>query len=135
LNLNCFGRLVILGANDRYGLMGSAYLNNNRDELVIVFVNMGENTEPIKLNITGLSLTSLTPYVTTDNVADNLKAYDSFNVDDIFEIPARSVVTLVAELQNTNIKSSRTQFPLKYKLFQNCPNPFTQAWRCSTCHL
>jgi len=121
-------RLKLSGADDKYGLLGSAYLNENRDKLIVVLLNMSTTEIPVNLNVNGLNLKNnlmFTPYVTTDIVGDDLKEYTQFSSDVTYHIPARSIVTLVSQLDDNG--SSYKYSPDEYKLFPNFPNPFNQA--------
>jgi len=122
-------RIALTGADDKYGLMGSAYLNQERDKVVIVFVNMNEDDKPVRINISNLNLSkkvkTLIPYITSDNSSDDLKMYDEFNADSVTIIPARSVVTLIGEITDTSGSGKEPDYdPNEYSLFQNYPNPF-----------
>jgi hypothetical protein len=95
-------RIELTNANDKYGLLGSAYLNADRNKLIIVFLNMSESEKYIVINKSGLNadkkIMYYTPYVTSDKTDDNLKEYPSFSADSSYTVPARSVVTLIGEI-------------------------------------
>jgi len=122
-------RIALSGADDKYGLMGSAYLNQQKNKVVIVFVNMSEDSKPVRINISNLDISkqvkTLTPYITSDNTGDDLRMYDEFDADSITTIPARSIVTLIGEISDTSGSGKEPEYdPAKYSLFQNYPNPF-----------
>ena len=95
-------RVEMEGANhDVHGLMGSAFKNDWERRVAVVYINMAE--QPRRVNVvfrTGMGErmpTSITPYVTSDKTGDELKQYPKLSADSAVEIPAKSVVTLVAE--------------------------------------
>jgi len=117
-------RIDLDGADNKFGLLGSAYINSENDKLIIVLINMGYADEAMLVNVSGLDtgkyVSEFKPYLTSDQSQDDLKEYSSFHVDSTYIIPARSIVTLIGEIADTT-KSA----PLyNYKLFQNYPNPF-----------
>lgn len=94
-------RIALDGADDIHGLLGSAYLSPQRDALVIVFVNMGRTDERVSIAVDGISSAGprrFTPYITSDAEGDDLRALDPTPADGYFTVPARSVVTLVGNL-------------------------------------
>jgi len=121
-------RIKLTGADDKFGLLGSAYVDRESDCVIAVLLNMGFSDEPVKMNITGLGINkevlTFTPHITSDNNEDNLKEYPSFLKGDNFTIPARSVVTLVGEIIDT---TGTVNSSTGYKLFQNYPNPFNRG--------
>lgn len=121
-------RVKLAGANDKYGLLGSAYLNQNHDQLIIVLINMSTSEKVVNLILSGLNSDSnfiFTPYVTSEAPEDDLKAYARFSTKDSYHIPARSIVTLVSNLNDTGASSIGSQ--IEYRLFPNFPNPFNHA--------
>jgi O-glycosyl hydrolase len=117
-------RIKLSGANDKYGLLGSAFINAEKDNLVIIFVNMSNSDKSVLVDLSGLDsnkkIYSYHPYITSDNSGDDLKEYDLFSSDSVFNIPSRSIVTLVGEI----VDSTFAVLPDDYKLYQNYPNPF-----------
>ncbi len=125
-------RIQISGANDKNGLMATAYKDENESKLIVVLVNVGFNTETISLNVAGLDspavTTTFTPFVTSDLSEDNLKEYPGFAADSSFQVPARSIVTLTGQLAPiTSIDNRGTQTPKSFTLEQNYPNPFNSS--------
>jgi O-glycosyl hydrolase len=125
-------RIELSGANDKYGLMGSAYLNQEQDEVVIVFINMADDGQRVNFNFlnpaTSQNVKTLTPYITSDLPGDDLKKYSDVNLDSTFVVPARSVVTFVGNLSDTTGSGKEPDYdPNKYSLFQNYPNPFNHS--------
>lgn len=125
-------RIQLTGANNKFGLMGSAYKDENENKILIVFVNIGNTPEIVSLNISGLDSTvrvnTFTPYVTSNLQDDNLKKYPAFATVNTYEVPARSVVTLVGELEAVSgTESRKSRLPHQHQLYQNYPNPFNSS--------
>ena len=121
-------RVKLTGADDKYLFLGSAYTSPNRDKLIIVLQNLSDNETSIKLNITGFKSGNsvyLTPYVTSDVVGDDLKQYPAFLSANAYQMPPRSIVTLVSEL-DTSV-STDGKSPSEYTLLYNSPNPFNDS--------
>ncbi|MEA3365773.1 MAG: glycoside hydrolase, partial [Candidatus Hydrogenedentes bacterium] len=95
-----FKRIELTGADDIYGLLGSAYKSPSGDEIVLVFINMAEMEKTVSLRLKGLpegtAVKSFTPHVTSEQ--DDLKAYPPVNADAKYIVPPRSAVTLVGKL-------------------------------------
>ena len=95
-------RIELAGTGeDIRGLMASAYKDEKARRVVAVYVNMGSDPHPIQLDF-GLGkrnwrLKSTTPYVTSDREGDELKAYPPVAPGAPIAIPARSVMTAVAQ--------------------------------------
>ena len=93
-------RLDLTGADDLYGLLGSAYKSPLDGQLFLVFVNMGEADATVSLELKGLpkgkAVRSFVPYVTSEK--DDLKAYPPVDADGDYAVPARSAVTLAGRL-------------------------------------
>ena len=87
--------------NDIQGLMRSAYKDESGRKIVAVYVNMASEPQRVRLHFVlgkrSWKLQSLTPYITSDREGDELKAYPPLPAAQAFEIPARSVMTLVAQ--------------------------------------
>ena len=103
-------RVALTGLDDqaRSGLLGSAYIHNGEKTVTAVFVNDGQEEQPIKLSLLGFDEKShvsvIQTYVTS---ADrDLARGDDIPVqsDGMLKvvIPARSVVTLYGELEQTD---------------------------------
>jgi len=119
-------RIELEGADDKFGLMGSAYLNLEKNKLIIVLVNADFTNKSITFDIDGLNqnkeIKNFTPFVTSDQPDDDLKEYEIVDIDSGYYVPARSVVTLIGEI--SSIDTSDVDMPKDFKLFQNYPNPF-----------
>ena len=114
--------------------MGSAYIDSANTKVILVFVNVSSSSKEIQFNFSGLDslqqIKYLTPYITSDNAGDNLKAYNAVSVDSIYTVPAKSVVTMVGMLDGsaiTGIQTGRKKTPERFSLYQNYPNPFNPA--------
>jgi hypothetical protein len=91
--------------HDIRGLMGSAFKDEARRTVAVVYVNMANEARAVELNFeTGAKrwrLAGITPYVTTDRAGDDLKPAPSIWSRRRAEIPPRSVVTLEAKFAAT----------------------------------
>jgi O-glycosyl hydrolase len=89
--------------HDIEGLMGSAYKDEDGKKLVIVYVNVADEPQQVTLAIDPAdqdwSLRTLTSYTTTDAEGDNLRPAPLDTAKLHCDIPARAVVTLVAEFE------------------------------------
>ena len=127
-------RIGCSGANDKNGLMASAYIDSADTNVILVFVNVSNSEKEIQFSFSGLDslqeIKYLTPYITSSRQGDNLKAYLPFSVDSTYMVPAKSVVTLVGKLDGsaiTGLKSKAEEIPQEFRLYQNYPNPFNPA--------
>jgi O-glycosyl hydrolase len=78
---------------DATGLMVSSYIDAANNIAVSVFVNWTEEGKPVEIDIQGMKIDSVIPYVTSET--DDLAPYELLKPSDQIEIPARSIVTLV----------------------------------------
>lgn len=122
-------RIRLTGASNKNGLLGTAYLNEDRDQLIVVFVNVAEKEIPMSFQITGFDseqrIDRFSPIVTSDKKEDNLREYPSISADSIYIIPKRSVVTLIGFINDkTEIKTGQVQHPRTVTLLKSYPNPF-----------
>lgn len=94
-------RIELVGADNETGVMGSAYLNPNRDTIILVFVNASESPEPVSISVAGLpagtAVETFAPHVTSDT--HDLAPLPSVPAGTDYTIPARSVVTLVGNIE------------------------------------
>ena len=83
------------------GLLGSAYKDETRRQVVAVYVNRSTRLQSrqidFHLGLRRWTLQSLTSYVTSDRPEDQLKPMPSADRTGAIEIPPRSVVTAVAQ--------------------------------------
>jgi O-glycosyl hydrolase len=75
------------------GLMISSYYHVAKTIVVVIFVNLENEAKNIVLDIQGTKINTMIPYVTSS--IDNLTAYAAIAPTDLFNVPKRSIVTLV----------------------------------------
>lgn len=87
--------------HDVRGLMGAAFKNQNGRRVVAVYANLSEQDRQVSACLAvrdqTVETSSVASYVTSDRPGDELKRYEPASRN-VFNIPARSVVTMVAEL-------------------------------------
>ncbi len=125
-------RIKLSGANNKVGLMGSAYINKDADEIILVFVNVADKDIDISTSVSGLesgkTVRQFTPYITSDKAGHKLKEDPAVSVDNDYSVPARSVVTLVGQIQEETTVGSRTHnTPQSSTLLYVYPNPFNNS--------
>ncbi len=79
------------------GLLASAYIVPNGNQLVCVVVNQRNIKIPIKIKAENQSFDRAKIYQTSALANDNLNFKGEINVDEIYEVPARSIVTFIIE--------------------------------------
>lgn len=99
-----FVRLDVTGPNDDLkGLMCSAYCDPAGKRLVIICINSSNHAIPVEFSIVGgeqsLMPTEFTPFITSDSPGQDLKQHPTVSSDQTFQMPARSVVTLVGDIR------------------------------------
>ena len=97
-----YKRVEVSGADELSGLMGSAYISPDGNELVVVYVNMEHESRAVTVQTTGAdapAIATVKKYTTSDSYALTLdhSLPLEYNGGEI-EVPARSVVTLVMQL-------------------------------------
>lgn len=85
-------------ANDPQGLMVSCYVNDATKQLVMVAINYSTSDKSFTPNIKGATVKTMVPYVTSDNVGENLKPGTAVTPGTSFKVPARSVITYVGTI-------------------------------------
>jgi hypothetical protein len=84
-----------------HAVMGSAFKNDAKRQVVTVYVNMSATQQSRQLGFNlgqrHWTVQSITPYVTSDTPGYELKQIADVTPGAQIEIPARSVVTLVAQ--------------------------------------
>jgi hypothetical protein len=95
-------RVEVKGANhDIRGLMASAFKDDRNRRVVTVYINLADAAREITLAFLTPSgqrrPRSMTPFVTSDRVGDELKQYPQIGPEAAVLIPARSAVTLISE--------------------------------------
>lgn len=91
-----YKRVDVSGADEMNALMASSWLSADGNTLVTVLVNMNRISRNIALSLDGQSIQSIKTYVTDKDRDLQLDA--SLSDASGMEIPARSVVTVVAKL-------------------------------------
>ncbi|MDR1682274.1 MAG: T9SS type A sorting domain-containing protein [Candidatus Symbiothrix sp.] len=100
-----YKRIQLNGANDLASLMASAYIAPDYSQIVAVYVNMSSETKKVQTTFANLdNYTPMTNKVYITSSSYNLKKYgssstESYTEDRELSIPARSVTTIVYELQ------------------------------------
>jgi hypothetical protein len=84
-----------LGLN---GLMGTAYLSPNQDQMVCVFVNMGYTRRNLSFDIDGYSISHIDTYTTSET--QNLE-HASYAADETFNVAKGTVTTVVLSISPT----------------------------------
>ena len=119
-----YTRIEMTGANNKFGLMGSAYLASDEKTVVLVFINAASNSKDISLNLSGLSwIPAYEAYLTSDTPGDDLKNLGIIDAESPITIPAQSLITLVGKAKEIEPKFEGYD-PNLYQLYQNYPNPF-----------
>lgn len=95
-----YKRVAVDGADEMNDLMGSSWLSPDENTLVTVLVNMNHTTRNISLSLADKSIESIKTYVT--NKINNLRLTPALSDASNMEIPARSVVTVVATLGSSS---------------------------------
>ena len=94
-----YKRVAMTGADNQNGLMASSWLSPDEKTLVTVFVNMDQNSQKTSITVTDNAIESVKTYLTDKNYS--LKLQSKLNDASSLEIPARSVVTVVATLSGS----------------------------------
>lgn len=95
-----YKRVSVDGADEMNNLMGSSWLSPDGNTLVTVLVNMNKTSRNISLSLADKSIESIKTYVT--NKINNLRLTPVLSDASNMEIPARSVVTVVATLGSSS---------------------------------
>ena len=95
-----YKRVAVDGADEMNDLMGSSWLSPDGNTLVTVLVNMNKTSRNISLSLADKSIESIKTYVT--NKINNLRLTPALSDASNMEIPARSVVTVVATLGSSS---------------------------------
>ncbi|WP_068544449.1 glycoside hydrolase [Thalassotalea crassostreae] len=82
------------------GVMASSYRSPDSKKLVLVATNVGTSAQPLSFEISGLpqgkSISSMSTHITNAN--NNLVSAGITNFENVYQIPAKSIVTFVADL-------------------------------------
>lgn len=91
-------RIALEGASETKGLLGSAWDDEETGCVVVVFVNMADAPETVRIEagrVPGRTVRHWTPWLTTAAPGDDLRRGETFSAGRDHVIPPRSVVTLV----------------------------------------
>lgn len=95
-----FKRIELSNPDDIKGLMASAYKSADDKKVVIVAVNTNDSATHIKLNMPNADslpeLSDFSVYITDKN--NDLSEKPAVKAKQLFEMPAKSIVTFVAEI-------------------------------------
>lgn len=120
-------RIDCKGASDLYNVMASAYLDRKNNRIVVVAINIANSSKELRFDFKNFeNQLKITPFITTNKSGDDLKKEDDFSSNNIYILPARSVVTFIVDLNiATNIKE---EVPSKNSIeFGLWPNPFNST--------
>ncbi len=99
-------RVEMPGFEDVFGLMGAAFVEPQTNSAALVFVNHSATNHLVNPALGGLSpgqrISTWTPWVTSAAASDNLSPRPRFFDGEAFNIPSRSVVTLVADVERNS---------------------------------
>lgn len=119
-----YTRIQMTGANNKFGLMGSAYVAPDDKTLVLVFINAASSSKDISLNLSGLPwIPEYEAYLTSDTPGDDLRNLGIIDSETPITIPGQSVVTLIGKSKQAE-PIFEGYDPNLYQLYQNYPNPF-----------
>jgi len=119
-----YQRIQITGANNKFGLMGTAYISPDEKQVVTVLINAASSSKEIDLDLTGIAGTlEYEAFLTSGLPGDDLRSIGTIDVSSSFTIPAQALITLVARQQNITPHFEGYD-PNLYQLYQNYPNPF-----------
>ncbi len=120
-----YRRINVSGASDLAGLMAAGFISSDTSELVIVYVNWGTTVKSVTHSLSnwpkGNTFVSMVPYLT--NAVYNLSKRDTISGGEEYNIPPRSVVTLVASLKDNNLTYTGIKALYYSDVFNIYPNP------------
>lgn len=94
-------RIELNGANDLETMVGSAYQSPDHSQIVVVYVNSSFDEYAIKTafpNETNQKIKTISIYTTNSNMDLAKTSANNYNKNNIIKIPARSIVTMVYDL-------------------------------------
>ncbi|MDR0546959.1 MAG: T9SS type A sorting domain-containing protein [Dysgonamonadaceae bacterium] len=129
-----YRRIQLTGADDMAALMGTAYISPDNSRIVAVYVNMGASAKKIRTtfsNTGNYSAVSNKMYVTSSSYS--LQKYgssssESYAEDRELTVPARSVATVVYEMQ----VGTAIEQPVSNRAFMY-PNPLQEGATLNVC--
>jgi O-glycosyl hydrolase len=78
------------------GVMGSAYVDTASGKTVAVYINTTDQPVTLRLGLAKDKSTAWTPYLTSNSPEDDLRAWPIVPAGQAFDLPGKSVVTMVA---------------------------------------
>jgi O-glycosyl hydrolase len=122
-----YKRIKLAGADEMNNLLGTAYLSPDSSQIAAVFVNMAYEAKNMHIQFENIKATPLTNKRYVTNSLYDLRKYgspnsDIYSPDRVLTMPARSVMTVVYELEKETSGISTTNF----SGFQIYPNPLKQ---------
>ncbi|MGK9370083.1 glycoside hydrolase [Melioribacter sp. Ez-97] len=124
-------RIECKGASDMNNIMASAYFDKKNKRVIVVAINMSNSSKELLIDFKGLeNQIKLTPYITSNKSGDDLKEGTDLFSGETFNMPARSIVTFVGDLNiTTDLKEdSNSNNKLEFGLW---PNPFNSTSKIS----
>lgn len=120
-----YKRIKLDGADNLNGVLGTAYLAPDSSRIVAVYVNMTYDSQNIQITFNNAPRNVLTNKRYLTNNAYNLKKYgssssDVYLPDRILTIPARSVMTVVHDLDTSSSGIEKRYTENQYEVY---PNP------------
>jgi O-glycosyl hydrolase len=120
-----YRRINVSGASDLEGLMATGFISRDSSELVIVYVNWSATVKSVTHSLSNLSngntFVSMVPYLT--NSIYNLSRQNTISGAEEYAIPPRSVVTLIASLDDDNLTYTSIDALDHRDVFNIYPNP------------
>lgn len=98
-------RVGVTGADDLNGLMGAAFMSPEGDELVTVYVNWSQNQQSIQTQFNNLvgDYTGENIMTYKTDASGDLSPVDLSTGDFTYNIPGRSVVTMVMPIEQLSV--------------------------------
>lgn len=124
-----YKRIKLDGASDLNGVMGTAYLAPDSSRIVAVFVNMTYGSQNIQTSFANTTQNVLTNKRYLTSVSYNLKKYGSassetYTPERVLSMPARSVMTVVYDLDNSGSGIGETAAQPQMDVY---PNPVEKS--------
>ena len=105
-----YKRIKLDGASDLSSLMGSAYISPDTSKVVAVYVNIGFENQSVKTQFKGIGNRKIKnqKMFKTDSSSDllNMRLQPQFDSNSYINIPKRSVITFLYDLENDLTETS-----------------------------